>query len=128
VQCAATTGWRYSYVDAEEDFPVEPSPPSPPPSSQGGIEKRKAKRLTIRLPVRIRWEDGREELARTENISKTGVCFISESKMNVGDVIRLTVGYTGPGNETEVSGRVVRHQELAGTNQVIYGVILDEPS
>ena len=48
--------------------------------------------------------------------------------MNLGDVIRLTVGYTGPGNETEVSGRVVRRQDLQGTNRVMYGVYLDEPS
>ena len=128
VQCGASTSWSYSYVDSEENFPVEPPPPHRPPTSQSGSEQRKAKRLAVTLPVRIRWEDGREELARTENLSKTGVCFISESKMKVGDVIRLTVGYTGPGSETEVSGRVVRRQELEGTNRAMYGVHLDEPS
>jgi len=128
VQCGASTSWRYGYVDSDEGFPVEPPPPHRPPSTQRSSEQRKAKRLTVRLPVHIRWEDGREELSRTENLSKTGVCFISESKMKVGDVIRLTVGYTGPGNETEVSGHVVRRQELEGTNRVMYGVHLDEPS
>jgi hypothetical protein len=127
-QCGASTNWSYSYVDSEEDFPIESPPSTRPQSSQGGIEQRKAKRLTITLPVRIRWADGREELTRTENLSKTGVCFISESKMKVGDVIQLTVGYTGPGNETEVSGRVIRRQELAGSNRVMYAVHLDEPS
>jgi hypothetical protein len=128
VRCGASTSWRYGYVDSDEDLPLKTPPPYRPPSSQGGIEKRKAKRLRVRLPVRVRWEDGREELAETENLSKTGVSFTSESKMKVGDVIRLTVGYTGPGSETEFSGRVVRRQELQGTNRVMYGIHLDEPS
>jgi len=124
VQCAGPTDWGYSYIETEETFLVG-SPSSPDSAPPRGIEKRKARRLTLKLPVRIRLADGREETAGTENLSKIGLCVISGARMNAGDSIRLIFGYTKPGSGTEVLGRVVRRQELAGTDRVLYGVRLE---
>jgi hypothetical protein len=126
-QCAAPTDWGYSYIETEETFLVDPMLSSGPAPS-GGIEKRKAKRLTLKLPVRIRLADGQEATAGTENLSKIGLCVISGARMNVGDIIRLIFGYTEPGGGTEVLGQVVRRQELAGTSRALYGVHLEERS
>ena len=46
--------------------------------------------------------------------------------MNVGDIIRVTVGFGGPGRHTELRGRVVRTQPVAGTNRTLYGVHMEE--
>jgi len=124
-QCAAPTDWGYSYIETEETFLVDPMLSSRPAPSGGSIEKRKARRLTLKLPVRIRLADGREETAGTENLSKIGLCVISGATMNEGDVIRLIFGYTEPGSGTEVLGRVVWRQELAGTNRALYGMHLE---
>jgi hypothetical protein len=128
VQCAIPTDWGFSYVEAEETFLVEPGLSSGPAPSGGIIEKRKHKRLTLKLPVRIRLADGREETVRTENLSKTGLCVISEASMNVGDTIRLIFGSAAPGSEVEILGQVVRRQELAGTNRALFGLRLQERS
>jgi len=123
-QCATSTTWGYSYIEAEEAILVNPDVLAEP-ARPGGLEKRKARRLTLKLPVRIRLADGREEPAGTENLSKIGLCLISGAKMREGESIRLVFGYTVPGSGTEVVGRVVRRQELAGTNRAIYGVRLE---
>jgi hypothetical protein len=96
--------------------------------STGRIEKRQARRLLIKLPVRIRRDKEREEIAGTENVSKIGVCFVSEARMNIGDIVRLVFGTTGLAGRTEIPARVVRRQELQGTNRVIYGVRLEKRS
>ncbi len=125
-KCGTSTEWRPSYLGSEGEAPHEPLPSIPSSSPRGGIEKRKAKRLDVKLPIRIRWEDGHEEITNTENLSKTGVCFTSETKMSVGSLIQVTVGYTGQGRHTELRGRIVRRHELEGTNQTKYGVHLEE--
>jgi len=123
-ECAALTDWGYSYVDGE--VLVEPLPTTGPAPSTGSMEKRNVRRLTIKLPVRIRLDNGREVTAETENLSKTGVCFVSAAKMNVGEIIRLVFGTTALASKTKILARVVRRQERAGTNQVIYGVRLEK--
>jgi len=128
MKCGAVTDWTYSYVSPGDEIPAASLPAAPHRGSKGGIERRKSKRLSVKLPVRIRWDDGREEVTKTEDLSKTGVCFVSETKMNVGDIIRVTVGFGGPGRHTELRGRVVRTQPVAGTNRTLYGVHMEESS
>ena len=84
-----------------------------------------AKRLSVKLPIRIRTLDGGEELTRSENLSKTGVCFISKQVLAVGDTINLTVGYDASKANTEICSRVVWRQQLKGPAGAIYGVRLD---
>ncbi len=126
IRCGAPTEWGYSFADDEEEFLVEPMPALRPAPSTGGSEKRQARRLAIKLPVRIRLDNGQEETAGTENLSKIGVCFISEARMKAGDNVRLVFATTGLGSRTEILARVVRRQELEGTNRFIYGVRLEK--
>jgi hypothetical protein len=123
IKCGEVTEWGYGYVEEEVVPPVSPQPPSSAPPPPGGIERRKSKRVVVKLPVRIRLDDGREDIARTENLSKTGVRFISELKMNVGDTFRITVGYSGPGSGEEIAAKVVNWQELGGTGRAIYRAV-----
>jgi hypothetical protein len=120
--CRKKTEWIFSFV--ESDRGGKPATGMPPAStaSPNYAEKRRAKRMTIKLPVRIRLE----EIGRTENLSKTGVCFASQLIMKVGDRVMLTVGYTTGGNEHEVRGRIVWRQQIEGTSRGLYGVQLEE--
>jgi len=126
--CAATTEWKFGFVEGEPEgevtIPSVPAPSAPAPPDEA--ERRRAKRVTIKLPVRVRLQDGREEVARTENLSKTGVCFIADLVMNVGERILLTVGYTSAGSEKEIPARVMWRRQLEATDRALYGVHLED--
>lgn len=130
VKCGAETQWVFGFVEGEpeqEEDAAEPAPRSTeavPVAS--GIERRIAKRITVKLPVRIRLEGGREEVARTENLSKTGVCFASDLDMKAGDLIQVTVGYSSGGHEAEIPARIVWRKPVEGTSRALYGVRLEE--
>ena len=132
VKCNGQTLWSFGFVEVEaqelEDVPAQqPVAAAEGQDSSGGAERRRAKRVTVKLPVRIRLEDGREEIARTENLSKTGVCFSSDLSMQEGELLRLTVGYSEGSHEAEVMGRVVWRRPLQDkTGPILYGIHLEE--
>jgi hypothetical protein len=127
-ECGMITQWEFGFAEGEteEAIPVQPSGPASAPPAAGGAERRRAKRLTIKLPVRIRLQDGSEEVARTENLSKTGVCFNSSLMIRSEDRVFLTVGYTPGGSEEEVAARLVWRREIEGGATALYGVRLEE--
>ncbi len=126
-QCSAQTQWVFGFVEGELEEEAEPAGrPAEAVPVAPGIERREAKRMTVKLPVRIRLEGGREEVARTENLSKTGVCFASDLEMKTGDMIRVTVGYAEGGQEGEMAARIVWRKPVEGTSRALYGVRLEE--
>jgi PilZ domain len=130
-RCGKESEWRFGYVQALDQSTMpweEEGSPEEPLSQGGGEEKRRAKRLAIKLPVRIRLPDGREEVARTENLSRMGVCFVSDLEIQPDDLIHLTIGYVAGGKEGEVKARVVWRRAIEETNRFIYGVHLEEES
>jgi hypothetical protein len=128
IQCSAPTEWRFGSVDGNAVKVVPVAGPGGEKASSGGAERRRAKRMTVKLPVRIRLINGREEVTRTENLSRTGVCFICQESMTVGQVINLTVGYEPGKNESEISAQVVWCQPLGETSRTVYGVHLGDPT
>lgn len=127
-KCGIQTAWGFGFVEAgpEETIPSPPAPSAEASSSEELAERRRAKRVTVKLPVRLRLEDGREEIARTENLSKTGVCFASDLLMKEGEILRLTVGYAPGSNEAEISARVVWRRSIEGSGRALYGVRLEQ--
>ena len=117
--CVGTTEWTFGFVEGDRaGAPRAPavSAPSPVPDRRGN------KRVTVKLPVRIRLE----EIGQTENLSHSGVCFSSNLIMRVGDRVMLTVGY-GPGADSkEVLAQVVWRRQVAGADRALYGVQLEE--
>ena len=126
--CGGMTEWRFSFAEAEpeEAIPAQPSAPAAASPAADGAERRRAKRLTIKLPVRIRLQDGSEEVARTENISKTGVCFSSGLMIRPQDRILLAVGYTPGLSAEEMPARLVWRREIEGGGKALYGVRLED--
>lgn len=126
-ECKATTEWKYGFAEAEpEEVPALLPAPKPSAAAASGIERRIAKRLTVKLPLRVRLPDGCEEITRTENLSKTGVCFISAQAIGEGDLIMLTVGYAPGSSAPEISARVVWRRPLEGQKHAVYGVHLKD--
>jgi hypothetical protein len=115
-KCGQPTPWRFG--SAEADTEVIPE------SGAAAAERRRARRHTVRLPVRVRLADGRTSVARTENLSRTGVCFVSDVPMEPGQLIQLTVGYWSGGHQEEATAKIVWRRPMEGSSRFVYGVQL----
>jgi len=121
-KCAVTTDWTVTLSRGEFRGAAASRAGGLPSPASGGVDVRRANRVTIKLPVRIRMED----VGETENISKTGVCFTTTLEMMIGDRIRLTVGYSPGSDAKEVSARIVWKRRAPGERRAFYGAELEE--
>jgi hypothetical protein len=127
-KCGKSTEWRFASEEGQKGMGASARPATGAPASEAEQEKdrRRAKRLTVKLPVRIRLQDGSEEVTKTENLSKTGVCFASGLSMRPGDRIFVTVGYAPGGSESEIAAVVRWRKELDEAGRALYGVHLEQ--
>jgi hypothetical protein len=115
--CKEMTDWQFGFVEAEAEAV---------PTRRGSPENRRAKRVTVNFPGRIRLQDGREETIHVEDLSTFGVRLISTLRMKEAQRLRITIGRATDGNLKEVEGRVVWRKPLEGTERAIYGLELKE--
>jgi hypothetical protein len=127
-KCGVPTDWRFASQEGQRGMgaPARPAAGAPAPEAEQARDRRRAKRLTVKLPVRIRLQDGSEEVTKTENLSKTGVCFASGLSMRPGDRILVTVGYSPGGSEREIGAVVRWRKELEEAGRALYGVHLEQ--
>jgi PilZ domain len=126
-RCTDSTEWRLCFIEeGEEDAIGAPAKKEKTRLRPSGAERRRAKRLTAKLPLRLRTSEGEEETTRTENLSKTGVCFYSRREMMTGDLIALSVGEPLTGSGREVRARIVWGRSVGGDDQFLYGAQVTE--
>ncbi len=121
--CAEVTPWGY----AEKD-PVTPqsavSPTGEPPQAP---YTRKHRRVSLQLPLRVRKYSGDVEITKCEDISKGGLCFISQKHFYTGEGVLVACPYNESGQNIEVEAQIVRQQEIEDTNRKIYGIKFGPP-
>jgi len=127
-QCSKVTEWKFGVAQAEPDEVRSRQAGAAVLSSvrESWRKQRRAKRLTIKLPARIRLQDGREEVAQTENLSKIGACFVSDVAMEEGQRILVSVGEASGMSQPGVQARVVWRRPAEGKSRIVYGVELEE--
>jgi hypothetical protein len=119
------TAWKFGSVQVTHEEAASPGLRSilsalfPP----GRAERRRTKRSVVLLPVSIRGRDGKEEVTRTENLSKLGISFMSDLTMHEGDTVFLTVG-RDPG--VKQPARIVWRRPSGEKGRALYGVKLEE--
>jgi hypothetical protein len=124
--CGRSTSW--SYKEPSMPFSGDDSGPAlPDPESlieqQPESNRRTHNRVALQLPIRVRSFSGTEEFTRTENVSRGGVCFVTDRKYEVGEIVLVTCPFEKTGhNNIEVRSQVVRYREMHGTGRKIYGV------
>lgn len=123
--CGRSTSWSYkepamslTEIDAGAALPPPDVLPEPPITSN----RRTHNRVALQLPIRVRSFYGAEEYTRSENMSRGGMCFISEQNHEVGEILLVTCPYEKGGHNIEVRGQVMRRREMHGTGRKIYGV------
>jgi PilZ domain len=84
-------------------------PASGKPVEKKGIEKRRHKRLGMKLPILVRNAKGVEEVTKTEDLSKGGAAAALSMDLSVGDQVTVICPYSGqaaePGQKAEVRRR-----------------------
>jgi hypothetical protein len=87
-----------------------------------GAESRRHRRVLLQLPVLVRNFSGETETTKTENASKSGFCFSSQKKYELGEGLVVACPYNATGRSVERPARVVRRLELDGPLPKVYGV------
>ncbi len=127
--CGDATDWRLCFIEEEEGGSIgAPAKKEKTRLRPAGVERRRAKRLTVKLPLRLRSAGNIEEITRTENLSKTGVCFYSKLQILTGEEIKVTVGYAPGSPANELRARVMWGRAVGGDEQFLYGAELLETS
>ncbi|MGO8786928.1 MAG: PilZ domain-containing protein [Terriglobia bacterium] len=123
--CGRPTSWGFKDpsmpISGSDAYGALSSPQSPAEQQIGSVQ-RKHDRVALQLPIRVRSFVGTEEFARSENISRGGLCFITDRDYEVGEVVLVTCPFEKDGFNIEVRGQVVRRQEMQGCTSKIYGV------
>ncbi len=129
--CKVTTTW----VASEKLAGAPPPSPAPQPAAREvagkrgpTTERRKHRRAALRLPIRLRNAQGVIELAKSENICKGGLAFVSQKEYKVGEMLQVTCPFDPAGQSIELPARVVRSAEMKGTGRKIYGLCYTQES
>jgi hypothetical protein len=123
--CGRSTSWSYkepSLSLAGDDAGLALPSPESLSERPAGSKPRVTNRVALQLPLRVRSYYGAEEFTRTENVSRTGICFVSDRNHEVGEIILITCPYEQSVRNIEVRAQVVRRREMPGTGRKIYGV------
>jgi hypothetical protein len=129
--CGRSTPWGYNEKQVAIPAPGQEAEPSikeilevPRPQSTPRLHPR----VSLRLPIRVRSYYGTEEIGKTENVSKGGLCFVSEKDYEIGEGLKVTCPYDPKGHNIEVRAHVVRRKGMEGTVRKIYGVRYEKDS
>ncbi len=128
--CGKVTEWTFTETmlgaDRRADFwvwlaatGVHFTPPTAPPQH----ERRQEPRADVQLPLRVATVAGDEETVISENISQSGLCFVSSREYLQGESLMITLTPTGSIAPTVKRGIVVRTSP-AGPGRTSYGVRL----
>jgi hypothetical protein len=70
-------------------------------------EQRKTRRIKLVMRIRVRNSWGQADIAQTRDVSKTGLCFVSNLKYGIGDIIYITLPFADNQTPIETAGKVV---------------------
>jgi hypothetical protein len=126
-QCDRATFWMYAGITrrpAEFPPPEALALPARPAVSEKEKEKRRNKRLGMKLPILVRGPFAQEEVSKTENVSKAGLAVSLGMDLAVGDVVRVVYPYTPGGENIEQKTEVRRRASYAFGGRRLYGLRL----
>jgi hypothetical protein len=122
-RCAAETAWGYPERRIAMEGPPEETDLFEQAREEiARREQRAEPREALQLPLRVRDFDGQEEIAHTENVSPSGLCFISSRPYQVGQGVVVTCPYEEKSKAPATPARIVRSAAIGGSSRRLYGV------
>lgn len=132
-ECGGPTAWQYADVSRrvehvhEHEAPAAPAAPSVTApvaevSPAAWEAKREHKRLALKMRTLIRDQNGREEIAKTENISKGGLAIGLGLILEVGDIVTVYCPYSEGGQNFEQKAEVRNRRTFFAGEKWIYGL------
>lgn len=120
--CKAVTPWKYAEISVAENGLAEDGWTS---AVAGLSKQRRHRRVYLQLPVTLRNADGKDETARTENVSRAGFCFTSERDYPSDQEVMVFFSADTMSRKTGIPARVAWQQCFGRTNRKIYGMHCD---
>jgi hypothetical protein len=78
-----------------------------------GHERRRARRLRLVMRLRVRNDWGVSDIAQTRDVSKSGLCFVSRQRFQVGEEIYITLPFAEFQTPVETKARVTWSADAA---------------
>ena len=117
--CGRETPWSYAEKHIAMGAPTDETEMFDAASQPS---RRKHERVSLQLPILVRDYYGGAEVTRSENISKTGLCFASDIVYHVGQGLRVVCPYNPASQAIDVPSRIVRSVTFQGRHRRLYGV------
>ena len=126
-KCDFLRDWTFAGIDIGPDrlSPGLPAASITELATQREIERRREKRLAVKLPLGIKLPDGCEENSTTENISKSGLCFACNLDMQVGERVYVRVGVDSPEEQRDIPARIMWRRPAQEKGRAFYGARLE---
>lgn len=128
--CSAVSLWKYAEIGTTQNHNGHHSQDSHSrPSSwiSAAVDStgRNHRRVYVMMPMEIRDARGNQELTRTENISKCGFCFASDTNYEPGEIVTAIFENAADSltQKTELPAQIVREQAILGARRKLYGAI-----
>jgi hypothetical protein len=83
---------------------------------------RRHRRVCLQLPLGVRDSLDGVEVTRTENVSKGGFCFASETEYQTGQQVMVAFPGEPISRLIETPGQIVWHRSLENTRRKVYGM------
>ncbi len=125
-KCAKTTFWDYADINRRpRQFSAsEPVAPKPREAEvKKFVERRKFKRMLLRLPIYVRNEKGEEEVSKTDNVSKGGVAVPLAMELKVGDMVSVECPHTSERPDILQKAEVRFRAKFSFGDRRVYGLM-----
>jgi len=118
-RCRDASIWRKS--PGEMPGPEGATPPLPVPVQFQN--KRREARREMRITACVRTDRFGQDLVKTRNVSRGGLCFTSPREYVTGEALEVALPYSPGGGNIFLPAKIARFQFLASEGTRIYGVV-----
>lgn len=123
--CRKPTYWIYAeIVRRPADFALADvvAPPPRVVPIRETAERRKNKRVLLKLPIRVENSRGESEVLRTEDMCKAGLSVCMQVEVEVGEIVRVMCPYVEHGTNIEQRCEVRWRDPYPGGKRRYYGL------
>jgi hypothetical protein len=109
-RCGHLSAWTYADV-TRRPKQIPPTPTQAPVSPKvgqwdGKLERRRHKRVAVKMTALVRNHKGEQEITKTENLSKGGLAICLQMELSLGEYVTVICPYSGATEELEHKAEV----------------------